>query len=252
MKKLIAIAAAAACGAALAAVESPNIVGYSESALKSGNTAAGSQFVPFTGDTIDLVAITVTGYTEEQGGDIYVQRVDGKGKMIAGSKFFWYDIPGDGLYGWYDGSDEPLATGTQTVKVGEGWWVKGTSASEGLQSSGQVANAPIQVHLMNGNKFIVNPTPVAVNFNDDDNDGKFIAVGGYTDEQGGDIYIQQVDGKGKMIAGTKYFWYDLPDDGLYGWYDGNDNPVVGSLPAGAALWVKGTSTDEYMSFPEAL
>ena len=229
------------------------IVGYAQSALKSGNTAAGAQFVPMTGDSIDLANLTVVGYEEEQGGDIYVQRVDGKGKMIAGSKYFWYDLPDDGLYGWYDGSDEPLETGVQVVKVGEGWWVKGTAATEGIQSSGQVANAPVQVNLMNGNKFIVNPTPVAVNFNDDDDNGKFIAVGGYTEEQGGDIYAQQVDGKGKMIAGTKFFWYDLPDDGLYGWYDGNDDPITGvALPAGGALWVKGTSTDEYMSFPSAL
>lgn len=227
-------------------------MGYAQSALKSGNTAAGSQFVPLSGDEIDLASLTVTGYTEEQGGDIYVQRVDGKGKMIAGSKFFWYDMPEDGLYGWYDGSDEPLKAGTQTVKVGEGWWIKGTSETENIQSSGQVASAPIQVNLMNGNKFIVNPTPVAVNFNDIDNNGKFIAVGGYTGEQGGDIYVQQVDGKGKMITGTKYFWYDLPDDDLYGWYDGNEELATGALPAGEALWVKGTSTDEYMSFPSAL
>ena len=249
---MIAMAGALACVSAFA-VESANVVGYAQSALKSGNTAAGAQFVPMTDDSIDLANLTVVGYEEEQGGDIYVQRVDGKGKMIAGSQYFWYDIPDDSLYGWYDGSDEPLVAGTQTVKVGEGWWIKGTATTEGIQSSGQVANAPIQVNLMNGNKFIVNPTPVAVNFNDDDNNGKFIAVGGYTEEQGGDIYVQQVDGKGKMVAGTQYFWYDIPADELYGWYDGNDDPITGiSLPAGGALWVKGTSTDEYISFPSAL
>ena len=246
------------------AVES-QVVGYAQNNLKPGSTAIGSQFVPLTGDRVDLMDIIPNGY--EDGvceGTIISQQVDGRGVLTEGSMYFWYDIPGEEegtkeLYGWLDTGDEPLLRDAQTVQPGGAWWMEGTSEDEYVTSSGQVASgAPVQVFLKFGSTFVVNPTPVAINFNDDDSDGKFIAADGYEDGVcEGTIISQQDDGRGVLVEGSMYFWYDIPgeEEGtkeLYGWLDVGDEPVVNQLKPGEGLWVEGTSTDEYLSFPSAL
>ena len=69
--------------------------------------------------------------------------------------------------------------------------------------------------------------------------------------EGGSIYIQSLDYRGKQVSGSVYFWYD-DEDGT-GWFDGNDDFVENdSLPAGAGIWVKANSTSEKINFPAAL
>lgn len=251
MKKLI-FTAAAVAGMGAFALESANVVGYADTALRSGNIAVGSQFVPVTGEVIDLCDIIPTGYGEDyEGGSIYVQSLDASGKMVAGSKYFWYDDE-DGT-GWFDGNDELVVRGQVTYKPGEGLWVKANAESESLQTSGQVAKGGfIDVALRAGNKLVSNPTPVAIPFNDDNSDGKFIAPSGYgADYEGGSIYVQKLNASGKMVEGSKYFWYD-DEDGT-AWFDGNDDEVEGAvLNPGEAIWVKANSTAEKFSIPTAL
>ena len=74
------------------AVESSNVVGYSQSELRSGSSAVGAQFVPVSGGEMDLCDIIPTGYNKATyvGGSIYVQLLDYQGYMVPGSKYFWY------------------------------------------------------------------------------------------------------------------------------------------------------------------
>ena len=228
-------------------------MGYSQSDLKSGNTAAGAQFVAVGGEGMDLTDIVPTGYNKDsyEGGTIYIQSLDFKGKSVPGSSYYWYDD--DEGTGWFDGSDEAVLKGQVTFAPGDAVWIRANSASEKLQSAGEVASTSIDVYLRSGNKLICNPTPAAINWNDDDDNGKFISVSGYNKAsyEGGTIYVQQLDFKGKSVPGSSYYWYD--DDEGTGWFDGSDEFVEdASLPAGAGIWVKANSTSEKINFPAAL
>ena len=85
--------------------------------MKSGNTAAGAQFTAVSGEAMDLTDIVPTGYNKDtyEGGSIYIQSLDYRGKMTAGSKYFWYDDE-DGT-GWFDGSDELVTKGQVTYNL---------------------------------------------------------------------------------------------------------------------------------------
>ena len=92
-----------------------------------------------------------------------------------------------------------------------------------------------------------------MNWNDDDNDGKGIVAGGYDRDtyEGGTIYVQLLDERGRMVEGSKYFWYD--DEYGTGWLDGADNEVTGKkLDAGVGIWVRANSTNERITFPAAI
>jgi len=213
----------------------------------------GAQFVGVSdGGVVDLTSIKPIGYDYDtyKGGSINVQTLDAGGKMIKGSKYFWYDDD-DGT-AWFDGDDEEVVAGQVTFKPGDALWSKANSATEGFQSSGAVATGSIDVYLREGFKLVNNPTPVAIPFNDDGK-GKFIAVSGYNYDtyKGGSINAQKLDAGGKMVKGSKFFWYD-DDDGT-AWFDGDDEEVEGvSLNPGEALWIKANATNEKLTFPSAL
>ena len=201
---------------------------------------------------MDLCDIVPTGYNKETyvGGSITVQSLDANGYMVAGSMYYWYDDE-DGT-AWFDGNDEEVVRGQVTYGAGDAVWVNANSSSESLLSSGQVADGTIDVYLRAGFKLVCNPTPVAVPFNDDNNNGKFIAPMGYSDSYvGGSITAQKLDKDGYMVAGSMYYWYD-DEDGT-AWFDGNDEEVSGVvLNPGEAIWVNANSDSEKINFPSAL
>lgn len=253
MKKLMFGFAALVAATSLAAIESANVVGYSQSGLKAGYTATGAQFVSMDGKAMDLCDIVPTGYDRESyvGGSITIQLLDATGRMVPGSAYYWYDDE-DGT-AWFDGADDEIVPGAITLAPGEAMWVTGNSTSEGLQTAGQVANVSIDIALRAGYKLLCNPTPVAVNWNDDDENGKMITCGGYDPEEyiGGSIDVQLLDATGRMVPGSAYYWYD-DEDGT-GWFDGADEFVEGvKLPAGVGIWIKANSTNEKITFPGAL
>ncbi len=228
-------------------------MGYAQNELKAGFSAAGAQFVAISGEGMDLCDIIPTGYDKDtyDGGSISIQSLDANGYMVAGSKYYWYDDE-DGT-GWFDGSDEEVVRGQVTYAPGEAVWIKANSTTEKLQSAGQVADGSIDVALRAGFKLVSNPTPVAVPFNDDNNNGKFIAPMGYNAEtyEGGSISVQKLDKDGYMVAGSKFYWYD-DEDGT-AWFDGSDEEVEGEvLNPGEAVWVKANATTEKLNFPSAL
>ena len=229
------------------------IVGYAQSELKGGFSAVGAQFIPIGSEKIDLCDIIPTGYDKDTyvGGSISVQMLDASGYMVPGSKYFWYD-DSDGT-AWFDGSDEAVERGQVTYAPGDAVWTSANSDAEALQSSGQVANGSIDVVLRAGFKLISNPMPIAIPFNDDNKDGKFIAPTGYDVEtyKGGSINVQKLDKDGYMVPGSKYFWYDDSDGTA--WFDGSDEAVSEAvLNPGEAVWVNANSTSEKLNFPSAL
>ncbi len=183
----------------------------------------------------------VVGYDEVAEGECFVQILDSLGRGTA--SYYWYDLPDDGLYGWLDGADEPVTQGQITFAPGEAYWVKAPSASYSIQSAGQVPNADIEVILRNGFKMIANPSPVNVDLNE-------ITVTGYDEVAEGECFVQILDSLGRGTA--SYYWYDLPDDGLYGWLDGADEPVEAgalSFTPGEGVWVKAPNTNYNLVFP---
>jgi hypothetical protein len=222
------------------AVESANIVGYASGATTSGNKIMGSQFSAVSADGIDLNSVIVVGYDAEEGteAEVTVQCLDNLGK--GGATYFFYDVPGE-LYGWLDGTDEPVEDGNVVLAKGEGLWVSAPNASFALQTAGSVQTEKYGVLLRSGNKMVVNSTPVAVDLNT-------IDVAGYDQEEGteAEVTVQTLDGFGK--GGVTYFFYDVPGE-LYGWLDGTDEPVEDGammIQPGEGLWVSSPS-DAFLS-----
>ena len=253
MKKLMFAAAAIAAGVAMADVTSANVVGYAQNNLRAGAIGLGAQFVSVAGDKMDLCDIIPTGYDEEtyKGGSITIQLLDYQGYQVPGSMFYWYDDE-DGT-AWFDKNDDEVVRGRVSYDPGEALWVRGNAETEALRSSGEVANGTIDVYLRAGAKLVNNPTPVAIPFNDDNNDGKFIAPMGYDKEtyKGGSITVQKLDYQGYQVPGSMFYWYD-DEDGT-AWFDKNDDVVSGKvLDPGEAVWARGNSTTEKLNFPSAL
>ena len=193
-------------------MESANVVGYSGVELRTGAKGMGASFVNIDASAINLQDLKVTGYDIEEGyGDeeVYVQTLDRAGRTIA--SYFWYDLSDDDMYGWYDENGDYVED--LIIPAGEGLYAYSPDASFGIQSAGQVPTSDITVVLRTGAKHVVNSTPVEANI-------QGLNVTGYDTEEGyGDeeVYVQTLDRAGRTIA--SYFWYDLTDDGMYGWYD---------------------------------
>ena len=227
------------------------IVGYSNGDLREGFKAAGAQFVPVSGTTIDLTEITVTGYDKEEGTaeQVSVQTLDKNGSRV--NFYYWYDaVDGsDVYYGWLDAdSGEFIKSGDVTIAVGDGLWVDAPSSDFKLQSAGQVMSASAAVTLREGFKMVGNPTPVAVDLTD-------ITVTGYNEEEGTaeQVSVQTLDKNGSRV--NFYYWYDAVDgsDVYYGWLDADSGEFIEEgdveVGAGEALWVDAPSTDFTLVLP---
>ena len=135
MKKLIAIASVAACGAAIA-VESANIVGYAQNSTINGNQGAGVCFLPISGEGT-LGDLVIVGYDKSEGyadGQISCGKLDTYGRSTA--RYFWMDIPqfeDEGelygpWYGWYDEEGETCYNNV-SMSPGEAVWLKSPSTT---------------------------------------------------------------------------------------------------------------------------
>ena len=100
MKKLIALAAAATCGAALA-VESANIVGYGEADLNKNYTGVGPMFFAIGEDVISVQNLQVKGLAEAEGSGYEIAPITSGGNIPV--KYYWWGgHAADGLPdGWY-------------------------------------------------------------------------------------------------------------------------------------------------------
>ena len=209
--------------------------------------------MPVAGEKIDLCDIIPTGYIKESyvGGSISIQLLDYQGYAVEGSTYRWFDDE-DGT-AWFDAYDEEVKPRAVTYNPGDALWVQGNAATESLRSSGEVANGSIDVYLRAGAMLVNNPMPVAIPFNDDNKDGKFIAPSGYIKDSyvGGSISAQKLDYQGYAVEGSTYRWFD-DEDGT-AWFDAYDEEVEGeALQPGEAIWVQANSTSEKLNFPSPL
>lgn len=202
---------------------------------------------------IDLTNIIVTGYDKEEGSEeeVYIQSLDRSGKQVAGSKYTWIDIDDDGdiYYGWLNMKGDFIEAGDATFAPGEAVWVYSPNDSYALQYSGSVDQEGTASVLREGFKLAANPTPVPVDLTD-------IVVGGYDKEEGSEeeVYIQSLDKSGKQVAGSKYTWIDVDDDGdiYYGWLNMKGDFIEEGdkvLAPGEAVWVFSPNANYTIEFP---
>ena len=281
MKKLMFAAAAIAAGVAMADVTSANIVGYMNQALPVDGLAVGPAFINVSGETIDLMDISVTGYPDfdyekDEGGargDVQVSTLNGGGDSDKNYKWYDYTIKGESpdedkvLKGWYRISGRnryELVRGEVVLQPGEGLWSVTSAENQKFVAAGQVVTEADQpTELPVDGLMVANPTPVAVDLIN-------VYVRGYPpfdyekDEGGarGDVQVSTLNGGGD--SDKNYKWYDYTIKGetpaddkvLFGWYrisgrnryELEKNEVV--LQPGEGLWSVTSAEDQKLYWPK--
>ena len=160
MKKLMCAAAALVAGVAVADITSANIVGYAESALRSGAMMIAPQFVNIgTSKDIDLQSLTPTGSGVIDQAEIKVLNSYGVGV----EDYIWTsgdDV--DSVNDCWANEDQDTKINDRTFAPGTGLWVYGKSG-QGLRSVGEVEQVnDIVFPLCSGAIGCGNPFPVAL------------------------------------------------------------------------------------------
>ena len=215
-------------------------MGYAQSGLRSGFSARGASFIPVGGGNYNLQDIAVSGYEGENADTVNLQLLDSMGYTVA--TYYWADLPDDDIKGWLD-ADEEIPSDV-TFSAGDGFWVDSTDATLKLQTAGAVSSEDVSVGLRNGFRMISNPMPSSINLQD-------ILVTGYEGENADTVNIQILDSMGYTVA--TYYWADLPDDGIVGWLDADEElPDDVEFSAGDALWVNSTDASLSLVFPSPI
>ena len=213
MKKLI-FAAAVAAGMGAFALESANVVGYSQNDFRKKYTLVVPEFDKVGATGIDLQSITPVGIDmEDYGeGDINIQTfTDSANKS---EQFFWFDaeVSESGESGWHDSAGEELAE--KTFTKGEGFMLYMPTADGKLNISGEVNLDEITIpcrkkYTLMGN---IRPTTVSIQ--------NIVPTGIDMEDYGeGDINIQTfTDSANKS---EQFFWFDaeVSESGESGWHD---------------------------------
>jgi len=221
MKKLM-IATAALCAAVGAnALESANVVGYSQTDYRQRYTLVVPEFdkVGETGidiQTIKPVNVDMEDYGE---GDINIQTfTDLANKSV---QYFWYDadVSETGESGWHNNTGDELAE--KTFTKGEGFMLYMPVAGGALNVSGEVNLDEVTVPCRQKYTLMGNIRPVAVNIQD------IIPVGIDMDDFGeGDINIQTFTDLANKSE--QYFWYDagVSETGESGWHNNTGDELA--------------------------
>ena len=266
MRKLMATAVISAFGAAVAfgGIVSSDVVGYTSNNASSGNQAAGTCFIPVSGEG-KMSDVVVTGYTGEYlDGQIYCGKLDNYGRTIT--RMYWLDSEEytdpdtsehwDAQYGWWD-ADGEVEYNDVSLSAGEGLWMTFPSTTYKVQTSGKVISESLPVTLVAGNQLLSNPTPVTLKMGQ-------VWVTGYTGEYlDGQIYCGKLDNYGRTI--TRMYWLDSeeytdPDtsehwDAQYGWWDADGEVEYNNtetLAPGQAVWFTSPSAAYTLNWPNPL
>ena len=231
MKKLMIAASVAICAAAGFALESANIVGYSQNALQSGFTMATPQFLNIGTEGMPLQSILPTG--ADTSDNVYIQTLTAGGYTLN-------------TYSWNDWAcDEPCWVNDDYEKVegvtfapGQGLCIQASSVEQGIQSAGQVGSDDITVILQNGFTATGNPFPVTISLQD-------IIVDG--DDTSDNVYIQTLTAGGYTL--NTYSWNDWACDEPC-WVNDDYEKVEGvTFAAGEGILVQATSANQSVRFP---
>ena len=242
------MACALAAGIAMAdtAVESANIVGYTEQSVASDTYyMVGVQFGQVGGevaaisfnDLIQMSGVSAVSYfdMETDAAQILVN-------TATGYDFYYYisdayDTDGNEVEGWADGEGNLVETADKNL--GDGFWFKTATVNSGasIKVLGEVSQVKSKtVDFANGWSIIANPFPVdtellnvittgipAVSYFDMETDAAQILV---NTASGYDFYYYISDA------------YDTDGNEVEGWADGEGNACVGvQVKAGEAFWV---------------
>ena len=214
-----------------------------------GCTALGISFAAVSG-TMDIQDVTVTGYTGDFAGSVYMQTLTPNG--YTDKTYHWVDLAKDpndsesvAYYGWYDDDDQLV---TKTINAGDGFWTGSDNSEYKIQSAGKVLETSVAIALGDaGCIMIANPHPWTVDIQD-------VAVTGYDGDFDGSVYMQTLTPDG--YTKCTYHWADLakdPEDSesvaYYGWYDEDDNLVEKTIEVGEGFWTGSDSTAYSIVFP---
>ena len=189
------------------------------------------QFLNIGSDEMPLQSIIPTG--DDTSDNVFIQTLTAGGMTLAS-------------YSWNDWAcDEPCWVNDDYEKVGgvsfapgQGLWIQGSSATQGIQSSGQVGTEDVSVTLKYGFTAAGNPFPVAINLQD------IIAEGSDTSDN---VFIQTLTPGGLTIAA--YSWNDWACDEPC-WVNDDYEKVEGVIFApGQGLWIQGLSEEQSVRFP---
>ena len=262
-------------------VTSANIVGYMNRDLEATALALGPSFVNVSGEDIDLVDISVTGYEpynyeKDEGGargDVQMATLTAGGNTATNYKWYDYTKRGDTpdedvvMKGWYkvvSRKNVLCARGEVTLQPGEGLWSNTLAYDQKLVSSGEVATkADVATAMPASGMMIATPLPVNVDLVD-------MYVRGYDpydyekDEGGarGDVQVSTLTAGGN--TDTIYKWYDYtkrgdtPDEDvvMYGWYKVVSRKNVLCvrdevvLASGEGLWTNTLAEDQTLYWPK--
>lgn len=255
MKKLIALAAVAACGAAIAAVESPNIVGYTSQDVAAGKFAmVGVQFEGVNAQPMTIGELVKGDFLAVPNNDDAFLSTANQIQHWTGSGYdlyyfledAWYDDGSeDGAYkeGWADVYGELTA---DTLAPGDAAWFKATTGACTITVAGQVYSGETEVTCVNG-KFtmVANATPVPFCLNDSEKIEfeNLVAVANNNDEfLSTAAQVQEWTGSGyNLYYYISDAWYDDgSEDGAYkeGWADVYGEYTAELIPVGRGFWVK--------------
>ena len=208
------------------------MVGYAQNVLREGFVMSAPQFVNIgTGADIPIQSIKAVG--EDTSDNVYIQLLDAHGYTTV--SYAWNDWASDEPC-WVNDDYEPVKD--VTFHAGQGLWMQGTSALQGVQSAGKVGSSDVVVTLQEGFVDAGNPFPVAIDLQD------IVAEG---QDASDNVYIQLLDAHGYTTF--SYSWNDWASDEPC-WVNDDYEPVVGaSFAAGQGLWIQGTTAAQSIRFP---
>ena len=192
---------------------------------------ATAQFANIGTEAMPLQSIVPTG--ADTSDNVYIQTLTAGGYTL--DTYSWNDWAADEPC-WVDDNYEKVEG--VTFAPGQGLWVQGSSAEQGIQSAGQVGKLDVSVALKSGFTAAGNPFPVAINLQD------IVATGeGASDN----VYIQTLTAGGYTL--DTYSWNDWAADEPC-WVDDSYEKVEGvTFAPGQGLWVQGSSTEQAIVFP---
>ena len=206
-------------------------VGYAQSGLRKNGTLVTAQFLPITGDAIPLDNLVATG--DDASDNVEIQTLDAYGRTV--DSYSWNDWA-QATPCWVDGGYEKVEG--VSFAPGQALFVMGSSATQGLQSSGKVGDEDVVVALRKNGTLAGNPFPVAIDLQD------IVAEGNDVSDN---VEIQILDAYGRTV--DSYSWNDWAQDKPC-WVDGGYDKVEGvSFEPGQGLFVMGSGDGQYLRFP---
>ena len=251
MKKLMFIASALLCGAALATLDpastslTSGVVGYQKSDLVAGGQMKAAPFVTIGEDGVYLSDLKVSGDAiESEGGcwgGVSIAMLTGAGfNQYVGDMiktYYWFEEEGEYEAGWYDESNNRLSNDASPLgnadeilfDQGQALWLNVQSEYAGctVEYKGGVIPASFAYPLIAGGQMIGNPHPTSVLLSDMTVSGDPIE-----DEGGcwGGVSIAMLTGAGfNQYVGDMiktYYWFEEEGEYEAGWYDESNNRLA--------------------------